>query len=63
METVLDTAVEKYQKTIDDYLSKRFADYKSTKKKNNKKDLLYVENSEYAKKAFPTPIEPQKVFN
>lgn len=63
METVLDTAVEKYQKTIDDYLSKRFADYKSTKKKNNKKDLLYVENSEYAKKAFPTPVEPQKVFN
>lgn len=62
MEVVMEDAVEKYQQTVETYLNRRFSDYKSPKKKNSKKDLLYVENAEYAKKGCPLPVEVKKVF-
>lgn len=55
-------AVGKYEKEVDDYLSKRFSDYKSTKGKNAKKDRLYVENSSYVNIPCPDYDNVEKVF-
>ena len=62
MEEKMEEAVEKYQETIEFYLNRRFSDYKTTKKKNPKKDLLYVENEECARAGCPSPVEVKKIF-